>query len=121
MNDIVNKMKVQSQSPLFRKVMLVLGGVVVFLLVFQAGQFIGFRKASFSYRSGDNYYRAFGGGRDNEWGERGMMGGMRGMFQGDFPGAHGAVGKVLSVQGASFIMETPDGVERSVLMKITSW
>jgi len=112
MNDIVNKMKVQSQSPVFRKAMLVLGGVVVLLLVFQVGQFVGFRKASFSYRGGDNYYRAFGGDR----GERGMMGGMQGMFREDFPGAHGAVGRVLSVGEESFIMDTPEGVERTVVM-----
>jgi hypothetical protein len=40
------------------KILAVLGVVIIELIVFQSGIFVGYHKAAFSFRMGDNYYRA---------------------------------------------------------------
>ena len=96
-------------SKLFRRLILVLVAVIVTLFVFQAGRFVGFRQASFSYRLGDNYYRAFEG-------RRGGMMGVPSLFGGDLPGGHGAVGKIVKITLPTITISTPDNIEKTVLI-----
>ena len=86
----------------FKKIVYVVAGVVILLVVFQAGEFVGFHKAAFSYGMGDNYYRAFG----REPLPRGL--------NDDFPNAHGATGKIVSVTLPTFVIEDQNHVEKVV-------
>ncbi|HRZ30531.1 MAG TPA: hypothetical protein P5274_02610 [Candidatus Paceibacterota bacterium] len=98
------------QSRFFRGIIFTLAVVVTVLVIFQAGRFVGFRQASFSYRLGDNYYRAFEGPR---------LGGMKegGMPFGDLPSGHGAVGEIIKVSLPTLIVSTPDNLEKTILLK----
>ncbi len=93
-----------------KKILYGIGIVVCVLIVFQAGMFVGFRKAEFSFRGGDNYYRAFEGGNRN----KGMMGGF--FDRKPFSNAHGAMGEIISIQGNSIIIEGVDGIEKEILV-----
>ncbi len=100
------------QSKNFRKILYGVGIAIAVLVVFQAGMFVGYRKAGFSYRWGDNYYRAFG-----ERGERMMGGRMMGLFGGrNFTNSSGAVGKIVRINLPELVIENKDGIEKSVLI-----
>ena len=95
------------QSKTFKTVLCVIGGLIVLLLVFGAGAFVGFKKASFSYQWGENYHRNFAGPR----------GGFLGDFEGkDFIEAHGIVGQIIKIDGSTLIVKGKDGVEKIVLV-----
>lgn len=96
-----------AQSKSFQGILVGIGIAIVVLLIFQAGMFMGYRKAAFAYRFGDNYYRAFG-----DRGPRPFQVPVRG----GFIEAHGAVGKVVSVNLPTFIVMGPDNVEKVILI-----
>ncbi len=88
-----------------------IGIAVIALLIFQAGVFVGFKKASFSGRLGDNYYKTFG--------EQRGMGRMMPTFgeQGLSPSnAHGTIGKIVSVSLPQIIVADKDGVEKTIII-----
>ena len=60
--------------------------LIVFLLVFGAGMFVGEKKARFSYRWGENYQRNFAGPRGGFFGNFGREEGLI--------NAHGAFGQI---------------------------
>ena len=82
-----------------------IGIAIIALIIFQAGVFVGYRKASFAFRFGDNYYRTFG--------DRGSKP-FHIPLKGDFIDAHGTVGKVISVHFPTFVIEGQDAVEKVV-------
>jgi len=93
----------------FRRVLIGIGVLVVLLLVFQAGMFVGFHKASFSYGWGENYHRNFAG----------PQGGFVDDFMGrDFIDAHGVFGAVIKVDAdtSSIVINGRDNVERIILL-----
>lgn len=104
------------QSKKFKIAVMTLGGLFVALLIFQAGMFVGYRKAAFSYGYGDNYYRMFGGEHrgGGMMGFGGMMG--RGDFDEDFAPAHGVIGKIVKVELPVVVVEGSDSVEKVVLV-----
>lgn len=55
------KFKEFVQTKIFKIIVRIVIGLVVCLLVFAAGVSVGFRKANFSYKWGENYHRNFGG------------------------------------------------------------
>jgi hypothetical protein len=86
-----------------------IGAAIIVLFVFQAGIFVGYKKASFSHRWGDNYHRAFG--------ERRHKGAFyKGDFQKDFSVAHGAVGKIINISLPSITIEDSDNTEKIALI-----
>lgn len=97
-----------AQSKTLQKILIGVGMAVVALLIFQAGMFVGYRKASFSYRFGDNYYRAFG-----DHGPKSFKGSMRG----GFIEANGAVGKIVSINLPTFVVVGTDNVEKVILIR----
>lgn len=101
------------QSKLFKKSLYVIGALVVAFAIFNAGVFVGYHKAGFSYKYGDNYSRAFGGRRS------GMMGfGGRGGMMGDyFTNSRGVAGKIVSISLPTMVVSGQDGVEKIVLIK----
>ncbi len=94
-----------SQSKVFKKILYGIGILIVALLIFQGGVFVGYHKAGFSYRLGDNYHRTFGG----EHGEFSV-----GISPGDFTDAHGSVGKIIKIDLPTFVLEGQDGVEKII-------
>lgn len=97
------------QSPTFRKMLYSIGGAIIVLAIFQAGMFVGERKAAFSYRFGDNYYRNFG----EHHSRRGAFGVSD---REGFAEAHGAMGKILSITPPTLMIEGRDNVEKVILL-----
>ncbi|MEK7463906.1 MAG: hypothetical protein AAB610_02160 [Patescibacteria group bacterium] len=82
-------------------------GLAVVFAIFQAGVFVGFSKASFLFRGGDNFYRAFEDGP-------GRMGGKM-MFRDEFSGGHGAIGKIIKINLPTLVVLGPDNIEKIIL------
>ncbi len=79
---------------------------IIALLIFQAGIFVGFRKAEFAEHFGENYYRAFGPSRDQAGG----------FFREDIAGGHGASGKIVKINLPTFVVSGPDNTEKVILI-----
>lgn len=89
---------------LILKVILVL---IFILAIFQTGVFVGYRKAEFSGRWGDNYSKTFGKP------ERGLPG----IFEKGFVGGHGVTGKIIKISLPTVIVESEDMIEKIILIK----
>ncbi|HEU5114215.1 MAG TPA: hypothetical protein VFT82_00435 [Candidatus Paceibacterota bacterium] len=72
------------------------------LLIFQAGIFVGYHKALFSYRGGERFVSMMQGPR--------MMQG----YDDDFSPSHGAFGRIVSVALPSFVVASPNNTEQTV-------
>lgn len=99
-------MKDIAQSKTLRGVIIGLVIFIVLALVFQAGVFVGFKKAEFSGRFGDSYSRAFGGPMGS-----GMM---RGFPRDIFAGGHGAAGKIVRINLPTIVVADRDNVEKII-------
>ncbi len=97
------------ESATFKRALITIGALLAVLIIFQTGVFVGFHEAAFSFRMGDNYYRAFG-----------THGSLPPGFAGDVSSAHGAAGKIVSVSLPTFIIEDPNGTEKTVLVGTTT-
>jgi hypothetical protein len=86
------------------------GGFLFFVFVFQLGVVVGYKKASFSYRLGEEYHRSFNGPKS------GMM--PRDLGPQPFFEAHGAIGKIINLDLPTLVVQSPDGSEK--LISITS-
>ncbi len=95
------------QSKLVAGVLAGIGISLALLLVFGAGLAVGERKATFSYRMGERYYRGAFGGHSRM---------MTGLGRDGFLEAHGAAGRIISVQLPTLVIEGPDAVEKVVLV-----
>lgn len=102
-------MNVSFRSKLFKGILIGIAGLILLLLAFKAGTMMGFRKAGFSYKWGENYHRNFGGPR----------GGFFGNFSGgDFMGgAHGVFGQLIKIDGTTLVMKDNLNAEKIVLIK----
>lgn len=91
-----------------RKATLVaLVSVIGALLVFQAGVFVGYHKALFSYRGGERFFMMMEGGPKGYAAQAGIP-------SDDFGPSHGAVGRIVSVSLPTFVIAGPDKRERTV-------
>jgi hypothetical protein len=98
----------QTKEPkIFKRIIFGVGALIILLLVFQLGIFVGFRKAQFSFRWGDNYHRAFGGPR----------GGFLRDFQGnDFINGHGISGTIAKIEENNLVIKGQDGIEKIIMV-----
>lgn len=96
-------------SKTFRWILVGVGAVLVALLIFQGGVFVGYRKANFSYRWGENYHQNFGGPRG------GFLRDM-GMFGGDFANPHGTFGRIIKLELPRVTVQGQDA-EKVILVK----
>ncbi|TAN33029.1 hypothetical protein EPN28_03440 [Patescibacteria group bacterium] len=87
------------------------GCLLLLLFVFQAGVFVGARKAGFSYRWSDNYHRNFGGPRT------GFMGMMNVIGSRDFMNANGVFGQIIKIEDKQLVIKSREGMEKIVLLK----
>ena len=96
--------KKEYATKIIQRILIIVGVLVVILVIFQAGMFVGYRKASFSYSMGDRYYRTF-----DEPGR-----GYFGQFDKDLPEANGAVGSIVRISLPTFVVATPDNIEKII-------
>jgi hypothetical protein len=98
-------------SKQLKKILAGLLGVALALCIFQAGIFVGYHKASFSYRMGDNFHEAYG----NDHGRPGM-----GIPPRDFVGGNEALGKVISVNLPTITIADLSGTEKIITVDQTT-
>ena len=86
------------------------GAFIVIAAAFRAGEFVGYRRAGFSYQWGDDYYRTFG--------QFPRMMGQGGFMMDDFPSTNGVIGRIVKVNASSssLVIEGSDKVERVVVL-----
>lgn len=96
------------QSKAFRKILYGIGALIIAMLIFHAGVFVGYHKAAFSYRYGDNYYKTFGE-------PRGHM--PRGFGRDNFSDTHGAIGKIIKINLPTLIISDKNNIEKIILIK----
>jgi len=96
------------QSKTFMGILYGIGIAIILLVVFQAGVFMGYKRADFSRKWGENYLENFTGP------PRGMMQGIepRGMMN-----PHGVFGSVIKMDVSSVVIKGPDGIEKIVLVE----
>lgn len=99
------------KSRTFITIIAVLFGLALLAGAFGFGVFVGYRKANFSYRWGENYHLNFGGPRD------GFFQNFRDLGGGDFIGGHGVFGQIIKIDGQTLVIKGQDNVERVVLVK----
>ncbi|MFA6338993.1 MAG: hypothetical protein WCW87_02975 [Candidatus Paceibacterota bacterium] len=101
-------MKEIFESKKFKIIIYCVGVLVLILVVFQAGEFVGYKKAEFSYMWGNNYYQTFGNPHREPM--------MNSPMGDDFPTSHGAIGKIIKIELPSIIVLGPDNIEKIVLI-----
>ena len=103
------------KSKKFKIAALVVGALILALVSFAGGVAIGFHKAKFSYKFGENYERNFTGHES-----AGMMGGrgsqdMMGDFGGrGFRNGHGIAGAIISVADNKIVIKDRNGQENTI-------
>jgi hypothetical protein len=103
----LTQFKEKLQSKKYRDVILVAAILVATFLVFTAGMEVGYMKASFHYRLADNYNRGFGpNSKDHP-----MMGLVP---PNDVTSAHGANGKIISINLPLVVVADFDHTEKTV-------
>ena len=119
------------QSKVFKRVTLGVVAFIIILIVFGLGTFVGFRKANFSYRWGENYHQNFAGPRGGFFDDFGGR---------DFINAHGVIGQIIKIdpstgsthsnnsgqagspqassgQAATLVIKGMDNIEKIVLIE----
>jgi len=112
MKEIKESVKKILESKKVSMIILILGLFIILSIVFQAGVYVGFHKASFGRDWSENYGRNFGMTRGDG---RDLIGGMRN--QKNFPNTHGTIGKIIKIELPIIIVEDKDGTEKVVIIK----
>jgi len=102
-------MTIDLQSRQFKIALLIIGGLIVLLLVFQAGSFVGFKKAKFSCHWAENYEKNFigpGKGFGKKIG--------RELAGKDLFNAHGIAGAIIKADDEGLVIKEPNGTEKAV-------
>lgn len=93
------------KTKIFKTILITLGALVVLLIVFQAGMYVGYRKANFAFRWAASYHRNFGGPQN----------GFLDNFEGkDFVNGHGVAGTIVKIDGPTIIIKGLRDVEKIV-------
>lgn len=93
------------QSKTFQYTLWGIGVLIVMFFIFKAGMIVGFKKADFSYKWGENYHRNFGGPR----------GGFLKNFSGkDLIDGHGTFGKIIKIEKSLLTIKGPNDIEKAV-------
>ena len=112
MTNIKSKLKKIIEAKIFMKVVYIIGIIIVASLIFQAGFFVGFKKASFGHDWNNNYADNFGPSHRGLFMMEGGFGNSR-----DLPNAHGAIGRIIKTDlPIVTVMDDKDKVEKVVLV-----
>jgi len=107
----MNKIKEVFKNTKIKYTIYTLGYIFVALLIFQAGMFVGFKKAGFSFKAGEQYFRQMNGRPNDQF---------MGMNRGDFENSHGTAGKIISIKLPSLIVADKDGVEKTIIISTST-
>lgn len=109
------------KSKSFKVAAIAIGSIIIALIIFTAGVNVGFHKAKFSFKFGENYERNFMGPFQDQgvsMGPNGPMGMMREKvrdFEGrDFRNPHGISGTIISISENSLVIKDKDNEESTV-------
>ena len=103
-----------SQNKKFKVLVSIIFIFVIVLIIFQAGMYVGLRKAGFSARLGDNFERNFRDPRGGGFMPRGFPGGV------GMPIGHGAVGEIVSIALPFVVVAGPDNLEKTLVVSTTT-
>jgi hypothetical protein len=106
-NEIKTEIKKLLESKFLKILIYILGVLIIVVLIFQAGFYAGFRKASFGREWGNHYFENFGPRHDR--------GGMPIMME--FPNPNGANGKIIKIELPTIIVQDRDNTEKVVLLE----
>ena len=93
------------QSHTVTAILVALVFLVLLAGAFSVGESIGYRKASFAFQNGNNFYQTFGPRPDHTM-----------LSLTDLPDAHGSVGKVVSITLPTITIEDNDNTEKIVVV-----
>ena len=94
-----------------KKVICILGYILVALIIFQAGMFVGLKRAGFAFRTGEQYFRQMNGRPNDQF---------MGMNRGDFGNSHGAIGKIISINLPTIIISDIDNTEKTITLSTST-
>ena len=103
----------EHRNNLVLKIVYVIFAIIVAIVIFQAGVFVGFRKATFDRSWDENYLANFGPHHE----------GVLGANPAQFPNAHGTIGKIIkldSIDESSVVVEGQDNIEKLILFTPTT-
>ena len=98
------------RSHKFKILIYVVIGILVLLFAFQAGVSIGFEKASFYNKIGENYLHQINKNQN----------GPIGIPPGNFESAHGAVGKIIDLKLPLVVIEDQSSIEKTIQISSTT-
>ena len=102
------------QSKGFKITISVIGGLAILALVFFGGMSVGFRKAGFSYKFGNEHFdRLFGRKGPDRFPMMGFPGMMDDRY---FLNSSGVAGQILSIGTNQIVVKDNQGVEKTVLI-----
>ena len=104
----MEKFKKGFQSKKMRVLMIILLVLGIVLLIFQAGVLVGYKKAFFSCRLGENYYRGFEGREASESFLRNLD------PEKNLSNANGAIGPIIKISLPSIVVTDKDGIEKTI-------
>lgn len=102
------------RSKWFKRGAVALLAFVILILVFSLGTMVGYKKADFSFKWGDNYHKNFGGPREGFM--RPVMEPAPSSMGEDFISAYGAAGLILKIDGNNLIVKGNDNTEKTILL-----
>lgn len=91
--------------------------LAIILGAFRVGMLVGFNKANFSYRWGENYHHLFGG-PSRGWFAQGL-GFMSQFDKDDFISSHNVVGSIIKISSSAIVVKTANDTEQS--LAISPW
>lgn len=91
-------------------IIVAIGVLVVLLAVFKIGIYVGYRKAQFSYRWGENYHRNFAGPRNGFFNRIDDNLGYE-----NFTNGHGSFGSILKIDNDTLVIQGKDNFEKTIL------
>jgi hypothetical protein len=99
------------QTSLFKGIIIGIVVLVILMLVFCLGVFVGTKRADFSFRWADEYHRNFGGPQG------GFFGDFMGMER-QFPNANGSFGQIIKIDNNVLTVKDNDGdnTEKTILV-----
>ncbi|MBU6370506.1 MAG: hypothetical protein KGH93_01995 [Patescibacteria group bacterium] len=90
------------RSRAFKTTLFAIFGIIVVMIAFQAGVYVGTERAGFADRIGERYFRTLEGRN------------MGVMMTGNFDNAHGTAGTVVSVKLPFAVINDRSGIEKTV-------
>jgi hypothetical protein len=108
------------KSKNFKIAAAVIGVILIALASFVAGMSVGFHKANFSGRFGENYEKNFMGPRPGMKNHDNPMGKMKDKFREmegrDFRNAHGLSGTIISITDNNLVVKDRDDKENTLII-----